>query len=299
MIFVRDVGAMEAFYRDVVGLVPVETTRQPDWVEFETGEGRFSLHQIPPHILPELPPLSVEPREASPTKLSFVAADLNGKVARLRALGVRVIERPWGGFDFVDPEGNIAGLSGPPGAVEPVPLQTPESDAVVDPLAELAPEPASMRTSFLENRIPPLLVTALFAYIMAAIAGMLPQVTFILPERGKIAGGIVLLGLLVMLVAAMQFRRAKTTVDPLHPQAASSLVSGGIFRLSRNPMYLGMAIVLLGWAAFLGNAPALVLGLWGFVAFIGRFQIAPEERVLQGHFGAAFDAYAARTRRWI
>src|SRR6478752_432469 len=124
MIFVRDLGAMERFYRDAIGLVPVERTRQPEWVEFG-GEARFSLHQIPPHILAGMPPPSGEPRESGSTKLSFSVANLGAEVARLRGHGVRVIERPWGGIDFVDPEGNVCGLDGPPVAAEVMPLMEP------------------------------------------------------------------------------------------------------------------------------------------------------------------------------
>ena len=75
-------------------------------------------------------------------------------------------------------------------------------------------------------------------------------------------------------------------------------MTGGVFRLTRNPMYLGMALILAAWALWLGNAGGALL-LAGFVAFIGRFQIAPEERALRAHFGEEFDAYARRVRRWI
>jgi protein-S-isoprenylcysteine O-methyltransferase Ste14/catechol 2,3-dioxygenase-like lactoylglutathione lyase family enzyme len=294
MIFVRDMGAMERFYREVVGLVPLEATREADWLEFDGG---FSLHAIPPHILHELPPQTGEPREGTPAKLSFAVPSVAAEVARLRSIGVRVIERPWGRFDFVDPEGNVAELDGPPGVAEPVPLVSP--DPVV--LPEPEPEPEMLpppKRGLLDNRIPPLVVTLIFGWVMGAIAGLAPFASFILPIRGLIAGPIALVGVLLMLLASVQFRRARTTVDPLHPAAASRLVTGGLFRLSRNPIYLGMAVVLLGWAVFLSN-PLTLLGIWLFALFLGRFQIRPEERALQAQFGEAFDDYAARTRRWI
>jgi protein-S-isoprenylcysteine O-methyltransferase Ste14 len=105
-------------------------------------------------------------------------------------------------------------------------------------------------------------------------------------------------GLAVSLAGVIEFRRARTTVHPLRPERASALVSGGIYRFTRNPMYVGMLTTLLGWAAWLA-APWALLGPVAFVAFIGRFQIAPEERVLQRLFGADYEAYTRRVRRWL
>ena len=82
------------------------------------------------------------------------------------------------------------------------------------------------------------------------------------------------------------------------PQKASALVTSGVYRITRNPMYLGMLLVLAGWAVWLGNAAALI-GLPLFVGVLNLLQIAPEERVLRGRFGDAFTRYAARVRRWI
>ena len=98
--------------------------------------------------------------------------------------------------------------------------------------------------------------------------------------------------------SVLTFRRARTTVNPLRPANASALVTTGPFALSRNPMYVGMATLLAGWAAWLGTPWALT-GLVAFVAWITRFQILPEERVLAQRFGAAFDAYRGRVRRWL
>jgi catechol 2,3-dioxygenase-like lactoylglutathione lyase family enzyme len=111
MIFVADLQAMTAFYRDTLNLKLVEETRLDDWVEFDTGQARFSLHQIPSAILENLPSPSGKPREQGPTKLTFRLPSVADEVARLRGLGVAIIERPWGAFELVDPEGNVSGLS--------------------------------------------------------------------------------------------------------------------------------------------------------------------------------------------
>lgn len=93
------------------------------------------------------------------------------------------------------------------------------------------------------------------------------------------------------------FRRASTTINPLHPERASALVTGGVYRITRNPMYVGLAFALLAWAAYLGS-PWALLGPVAFVGYITHFQIVPEERILRARF-AQFDAYAARVRRWL
>jgi protein-S-isoprenylcysteine O-methyltransferase Ste14 len=109
---------------------------------------------------------------------------------------------------------------------------------------------------------------------------------------------IALAGGAIGLAGNLAFKRAQTTPDPFRPQNASSLVTTGIYRFSRNPMYLGLLLVLLGWAAFLCSVFPL-FGPVGFVAYIARFQIVPEERVLQAKFGAAYSEYLARVRRWV
>jgi len=151
---------------------------------------------------------------------------------------------------------------------------------------------------FLELRIPPLAVVAAAACLMWAIARALPFLDLALPGRELAAIVAALAGFLVSLAGVVEFRRARTTTNPLKPGSASSLVCGGIYRLTRNPMYLGFALALLGWAIFLSN-PAPFAMLFVFVEYMNRFQIAPEERALQALFGEAFTAYCAKVRRWL
>jgi len=152
--------------------------------------------------------------------------------------------------------------------------------------------------SRLENRIPPPLVATAFAIAMAVCAGLLPALSVRFAGQGLVAAVPLAAGIVVIAIAIFGFVRARTTVNPLRPEDASALVTGGVFRITRNPMYLGMALVLAAWAVWLGNAAAALV-VAGFVAFISRFQIAPEERALRAHFGAEFDAYARRVRRWL
>lgn len=150
----------------------------------------------------------------------------------------------------------------------------------------------------LELKVPPPVVAFLVAIAMWLAAIASPSLAFALPGRMTIAAILVVGGVGVALSGTVSFRRARTTVNPFKPDAASSLVTTGIYRHTRNPMYLGMLLVLAGWAAWLSNVPALA-GLPLFVLYIGRFQIAPEERVLSAKFGAAFETYRLSTRRWI
>lgn len=150
----------------------------------------------------------------------------------------------------------------------------------------------------LENRIPPPLVGLVCAIAMWGLARATPA--FAMPSALclALAAGCALLGIGIAVAGVAAFRRARTTVNPLKPESASELVTGGIYRITRNPMYLGMALVLLGWALFL-SAPASLLGVVAFVAFIDRLQIRPEERAMLALFGESFRAYATRVRRWL
>lgn len=150
----------------------------------------------------------------------------------------------------------------------------------------------------LEHRIPPPLVMLLTAFAMWQFARLLPPLEVDDTLRLVLAGMFLVDGLFCCIAGVYCFRVAHTTVDPLHPEKASHLVTGGIYRVSRNPMYLGFAILLLAWAVFLAS-PWMLLGVPAFMAFITRFQILPEERTLEALFGDAFRAYKADVRRWL
>lgn len=146
--------------------------------------------------------------------------------------------------------------------------------------------------------IPPPLVVVLFAGLMWQLAEHLPFGHFAFPLQRPLAGLVLLAGLGLMAAAAWTLFRARTTVNPLRPERASHLVTHGVFARSRNPIYLGDALILAALALGFGNwCNFLLLPL--FVAFIGRFQIRPEERALERLFGAEYRAYCARVRRWL
>lgn len=152
--------------------------------------------------------------------------------------------------------------------------------------------------NFLELKIPPPLVALIVAGLMWSIAGIGPLLA--MPDSVRIASALAIFaaGAVVAISGVVSFRIAKTTVNPLKPETATSLVSSGIFGVTRNPMYLGLLLALVAWTAYLAS-PVALLGPVVFWLYMTRFQIIPEERVLTKLFGDSFTAYAAKVRRWI
>jgi protein-S-isoprenylcysteine O-methyltransferase Ste14 len=151
---------------------------------------------------------------------------------------------------------------------------------------------------WLELRMPPPVVAGVCGLLMWLLARALPAADFALPAKGAIAVAVGLLAAVLFGMAIFQFMRARTTVNPMKPDNASALVVDGVFRLSRNPIYLADLVFLLAWGLWLANAAALAL-LPLFVAYLNRFQIVPEERALEARFGTAFAAYRRAVRRWL
>jgi predicted enzyme related to lactoylglutathione lyase len=114
MIYVKDLHRMAAFYGDILGLKLIDETRMDTWVEFEAGAAQFALHAIPPQIAHQIQTSSPpQPREKNPVKLIFEVENLVSERRRLEALGVTIVQRPWGTFDGIDPEGNIFQIYSP------------------------------------------------------------------------------------------------------------------------------------------------------------------------------------------
>ena len=100
------------------------------------------------------------------------------------------------------------------------------------------------------------------------------------------------------LAGIMAFRRAGTTVNPMKPHKTSAFVAHGVYRVTRNPMYVGLVLLLAAWAIFL-SSPWTLVGPLAFVLYIGRFQIAPEERALLARFGDTYSEYMTQVGRWL
>jgi protein-S-isoprenylcysteine O-methyltransferase Ste14 len=152
--------------------------------------------------------------------------------------------------------------------------------------------------SRLELKIPPDVVALAVAGVMWLVAALTPPLDVPLAYRAVIAGAFFVAAAVLVVTARTAFARAGTTFSPTAPERARCLVTTGVYRHSRNPMYLGTLVALFAVATLLANAFSLLASA-AFVAYIGRLQIASEERVLRARFGPAYEEYASRVRRWI
>lgn len=149
-----------------------------------------------------------------------------------------------------------------------------------------------------ELEVPPLGLALLLAVAMWFVAAQLPSLAISVPWNHFLAATISCVGVIFVLAGGYAFHRARTTVNPTKPNATSSIVISGIYRRSRNPMYVGALLALAGWAVFLSNALPFVF-LPAYVMYMNRFQILPEERVLSAKFGAEYETYKRTVRRWL
>jgi len=150
----------------------------------------------------------------------------------------------------------------------------------------------------LELKIPPPIVALAVGAIMWLADWWLPLQSGRSFNRTVVAVVILAVGLTTTAIAVFGFRKAQTTINPTTPGAASAIVSTGIYRVTRNPMYLGFLLALIAWAVFLGNVVSALIPMV-FVMYMNRFQIAPEERALRLRFGEAYEAYLRSVRRWL
>ena len=133
---------------------------------------------------------------------------------------------------------------------------------------------------------------------MWGVAGLGPRLAIARGPAWLAVAVLVTTGLAFDVLGIMAFRASRTTVNPLKPERASALVTGGVYRVTRNPMYVGMVFLLLAWAVYL-SAVLPFAGIVVFILYITRFQIQPEERVLERLFGDEYATYATRVRRWL
>lgn len=146
--------------------------------------------------------------------------------------------------------------------------------------------------------IPPPVQLVLALLAMWGVHTLAPVLPVSFPWQAWIAAALLSSGIAMAGVAVGLFARAGTTVDPRHPEKGKAIVTGGIYRHTRNPMYLGMALVLLAMVVWTGQLLNLLV-LAGFIGFMTRFQIVPEEAFLRSRYGTIFDDYTSRVRRWL
>lgn len=138
----------------------------------------------------------------------------------------------------------------------------------------------------------------MFAVAMWFVAHSRYAYPFDVPNRWVVIGIFVATGAVFAVTAVRQFGRAETTVNPLSPEKASSLVTDGIFAKSRNPMYVGLLMLLAAWTIWLQSLTNIAVAVL-FIPVMNHFQIKPEERALRELFGAEFEEYCRNVSRWI
>lgn len=150
----------------------------------------------------------------------------------------------------------------------------------------------------LELKLPPLLLLALALGLMYLLQGFYPLALLNNGVASFVGIICILMGCGLIIFAARQMRHHQATLDPIHPQNSTVLLSSGLFAKSRNPIYLGMVIILLGAAIMFADITAF-LGVLLFVRYITRYQIEPEEACLIETFPTDFPRYCEQVRRWL
>jgi protein-S-isoprenylcysteine O-methyltransferase Ste14 len=152
--------------------------------------------------------------------------------------------------------------------------------------------------SRLELKVPPDVVWVLVAWLMWLVSQYTLHIGLPSVIRIGVAAVLTVVGVWLMVSARILLDESKTTWRPMTPRQASAVVSTGVYRLSRNPIYLGMLLVLAGWAVLLSSPAALAVSAL-FVVYLDRFQIGPEERALSDVLGQRYVDYLTTVRRWI
>ena len=147
-------------------------------------------------------------------------------------------------------------------------------------------------------KIPPPLVVAIGFLLMYLGAIWLPNLTFAFPGQIAVAALFLIAGLGMGAYALADFIHCRTTFNPMTPDKAATLVTAGLYRFSRNPMYVADVVLLLAFGVYLGTATVIAV-VPAFVWYLTEFQIKPEEESLRKIFGAEYEAYLGQVRRWL
>ncbi|MBT8280894.1 MAG: isoprenylcysteine carboxylmethyltransferase family protein [Muriicola sp.] len=147
-------------------------------------------------------------------------------------------------------------------------------------------------------KLPPVVIFFIAGLLMYLLATYLPVGYFDFFGRQVLKKVLAVLAVVIACISIIQFLRARTTTDPLTPSKAKSLVTGGIYSYSRNPMYLAMLLILIAWGLALGNAFNTLIAA-GFVSVMNRVQIKREEAALLEKFGKEYRQYCLKVRRWF
>ncbi|NAW82873.1 hypothetical protein CAG69_12600 [Vibrio sp. V43_P6S15P86] len=150
----------------------------------------------------------------------------------------------------------------------------------------------------LELKVPPVAVFLLVILLMYGLTVLVPSLNISVPFVEVVVGGVTLLSGYMGIAGVYEFHKVKTTVNPVKPDTASSVVRTGVFSFSRNPMYMALLLLIIAIGLWWQHL-SVVLCSVVFVSYMNRFQIKPEERVLERLFGEEYVDYKNHVRRWI
>lgn len=150
----------------------------------------------------------------------------------------------------------------------------------------------------LELKIPPVVIMFICMILMYLVSKVFSSFNIDFLFQNFLSIETLISGIVVSVAGVYIFKENKTTVNPMKPEGSSTLVTNGIYKFTRNPMYLGMAIVLFAYLIFLGNILSII-NIVLFVLYMNKYQIKPEEQNLEKLFGNEFVSYKLEVRRWI
>jgi len=150
----------------------------------------------------------------------------------------------------------------------------------------------------MDLKVIPIVQLLIAVGFMIIFSKLWPEFVMSWPAHELVALFLLSIAVIVGISAIVSFRKHKTTVNPTKPETSSTIVSSGIYSISRNPMYLAMLISLISLAYYLQHLTSLPITLV-FISYMTRFQIMPEERILAKLFGQQYKEYQINVRRWL
>ncbi|MBR9873393.1 MAG: isoprenylcysteine carboxylmethyltransferase family protein [Vibrionaceae bacterium] len=150
----------------------------------------------------------------------------------------------------------------------------------------------------LELRVPPVAVFLLVVLLMYWLKGLTPTFMITVPFVEFVVAALTLLSGFIGIAGVYEFRKAKTTVNPVKPESASSVVNTGVFAYTRNPMYVALLLLIIALGLWWQHLSVILCGAV-FISYMNRYQIKPEERALERLFGEDYLKYKNRVRRWV
>ena len=148
----------------------------------------------------------------------------------------------------------------------------------------------------IKTKIPPPLVTLAFGFLINYTKNIFPKIE--VSNKAIFGSFIIIIGLIIILSAIILFKKYRTTISPTNPSNATKLITSGIYKFTRNPMYLGLLFVLFGISIILNPIGGLLL-IPLFILYLNFFQIIPEENAMVDLFKDEFFEYKKNVRKWI